>query len=258
MSDVKIMTYNMLHIDDDPANDWDERKHLIAGVIQNEEPDLIGTQECLFSQVNDIVDMNPEFDWIGMGRRGGSEDDYMAIFYRKSRFSVLEYNHFWLSDTPSEIGSRTFGNKLPRMVTWVKFFDRQSERVFYHMNTHLDYGNENARIKGASVINEKVKELDPDYPIFLTGDFNTDAGTTPFTILTEEGPFADTWDMAADHINKDCGTKNDFMYPGGGSERIDWIVARGISDVDRIKIINDVIGGKYPSDHFPVIAQCRL
>lgn len=258
MADIRIMTFNMLHIDDNPENDWNVRKELIASLIQREEPDVIGTQECLYSQVNDIISMHPEFDWIGMGRQGGSEDDFMAIFYRKSRFSVLAYNHFWLSDTPSEIGSMTFGNKLPRMVTWVQFFDKQTEKSFYHMNTHLDYVCEEARIKGAHLINEKVKAFQDDLPVFLTGDFNTDAGTLPYTILTNRGPFKDTWDDAEEHINPSSGTKNDFMYPDGGDERIDWILAKGVRRVKNIKIIDDVIDGMYPSDHFPVIAECRL
>jgi len=258
MKELKLMTYNMLHIDHDPSNKWHERKALISAVINREKPDVIGTQECLYSQVKDMMEMHPEFDWVGMGRQGGSKDDFMAIFYRKGRFSVLEYNHFWLSDTPMEIGSMTFGNKLPRMVTWVKFHDHQTEKTFYHMNTHLDYICEEARIKGAKLINEKVKEFNPAYPIFLTGDFNTDAGTLPYTILTEQGPFEDTWNNAAKHINKSCGTKNDFKYPDGGSERIDWILAKGVPTVNRTKIINDVMDGKYPSDHFPVLTMCRL
>lgn len=251
------MTYNILHIDDNPANDWDKRKNLISSIIQREKPDVLGTQECLYSQIKDILAGQPEFDWVGLGRQGGSKDDYMAVFYRRDRLEVLSYDHFWLSDTPYEVGSMTFGNTLPRMVTWVKFLDKKTELIFYHMNTHLDYMYEDSRIKSAHLINRKANEFKMSYPIFLTGDFNCDVGTLPYKILTEQGPFIDIWNLASDHINGEDGTKNE-LHPEPGNERIDWILAKGVSNVNGIKVVNDVIDGEYPSDHFPVIAECIL
>lgn len=255
---MKIMTYNMLHIDNDPANDWNKRKDLIHSLIVKEDPDVIGTQECLFTQIQDILNMLPDYNWVGLGRRGGSNDDYMAIFYKRDRMTLLEYDHFWLSDTPDLIGSMSFGNKLPRMVTWAKFEDKHTGNVFYHMNTHLDYICEEARIKGAKLICKKVKEFQPNILTFLTGDFNTDVKTTPFNILVKEGHFIDTWDLAREHINKTNGTKNDFIFKDGGDQRIDWILVKETVLVNSIKVITDCPEGLFPSDHFPVIADCRL
>lgn len=256
MSALKIMTYNMLHIDNDPANDWNKRKYLIRLVIDREDPDVIGTQECLYTQIQDLLHLLPDYDWIGLGRLGGSNDDYMAIFYKRDRITLLAYDHFWLSDTPRLIGSMSFGNKLPRMVTWAKFADKHSGKIFYHLNTHLDYISEVARIKAAGLICEKVKELEPNIPVFLTGDFNTDIKTIPFHMLTKEGLFTDTWDLAQEHINQTNGTKNDFIYQDGGDQRIDWILVKERIVVNRIKIVTDCPGGVFPSDHFPVIADC--
>lgn len=254
---IKIMTYNMLHIDDNPENDWHLRKGLISTIIQREKPDIIGTQECLFSQIKDIIALNDELDWLGLGRRGGSKDDYMAIFYRKDRFEVLAYDHFWLSDTPYDVGSMTFGNEWPRMVTWIHFFDKKTGNNFYHMNTHFDHISEASRFKSAYLINNKVKEFGKNDSVFLTGDFNCDAGTSTYQILTEEGPFTDTWELARENKNKTSDTKNN-LHPDPGGERIDWILVRNVSNVNRIKINTDLIGGDYPSDHFPVTVECQL
>lgn len=248
----------MLHLDNDPANDWGVRRELIRSLIDKEDPDVIGTQECLYSQIQDLLFMLPNYDWIGLGRCGGSKDDYMTIFYKRERMTLMSYDHFWHSDTPDSIGSMTLGNKLPRMVTWAKFKDKHNGNVFYHMNTHLDYISETARKKGASLICEKVKELEPNLPVFLTGDFNTNIETTPFNILTKEGLFTDTWDLAQEHINKTNGTKNDFVYKDGGDQRIDWILAKGNVSVNRIKIITDCHDGEFPNDHFPVMADCKI
>ena len=50
MNQIKIMTYNMLHIDDNPENNWQKRRELIRNIIDRESPDIIGTQECLYIQ----------------------------------------------------------------------------------------------------------------------------------------------------------------------------------------------------------------
>ncbi|MCC3355515.1 endonuclease/exonuclease/phosphatase family protein [Bacillus sp. REN16] len=258
MIDIRIMTYNVLHIDENPANKWEERKELIKKLIERESPDIIGTQECLYSQIRDIIEMLPEYEWLGLGRLGGSNGDFMTIYFRKDRFVLLEYDHFWLSDTPEIIGSMTFGNETPRMVTWGKFLDRRTGNVFYHMNTHLDYLCEEARKKAAVLIQTKVKEFQSNLPVFLTGDFNTDINTEPYDILTKLGSFKDTWDLAREHVNKTLGTKNDFIDKTGGDSRIDWILSKGVQSVKSIKIIDDCVEGSFPSDHFAVIVNCKI
>ena len=53
----------------------------------------------------------------------------LAIFYNEKNYTVLEYDHFWLSDTPNIIGSKTWGNNIPRMVTWAKFLDKKKQQT---------------------------------------------------------------------------------------------------------------------------------
>ena len=83
----------------------------------------------------------------------------MAIFYRPIRFEPLEFDHFWLSDTPATIGSRSWGNNIPRMVTWVRFLDRLTEREFYFINTHFDHESQPAREQSAELLLERLAEL---------------------------------------------------------------------------------------------------
>src|SRR5690606_39768996 len=93
-------------------------------------------------QVQDLEELLPDYRWIGLGRRGGSKEEYMAIFYKKNRFKVIEYDHYWLSDTPETMGSITWDNACTRMVTWIRFLDRKTGKQFYHLNTHLDHISE--------------------------------------------------------------------------------------------------------------------
>ncbi|MCM3110856.1 endonuclease/exonuclease/phosphatase family protein [Lederbergia lenta] len=255
---LRIMTYNLRNNSDVPPNSWAERKELILELLERETPDIIGTQECMYEQVQDMNTMLTNYDTIGLGRDGGSKGEFMAIFFKKNRLKVLAYNHFWLSDTPDTIASCTWGNDVTRMVTWIRFQDIETGQQFYHLNTHLDHISVNARVKGAELILKKVSTFNPDLPIIITGDFNTESGSEPHQVFLEKGTFIDTWDVATDRINKDLGTFNDFKDPTGGEERIDWILVRGNMQIGVIKIINDQVNGLFPSDHFPVMVDLHF
>lgn len=252
------MSYNVKYATEAQPNSWGERKGMIRDLIQRESPDLIGTQECLYVQVCDILEMMPEYDWIGLGREGGSKGEYSAIFFKKERFRVLEYNHFWLSDTPNVIGSTTWGHITTRMVTWARLVDLQTNQQFYHVNTHFDHVSSIARVKSAQLIIQKLAKFDSNLPIILTGDFNVDMNTEPYGILLNKGSFLDAWNMTNHKVNETLGTFNDFQDPQGGIERIDWILVKGNVKVESARIIADCPNGRFPSDHFPIITNLHL
>src|SRR6185295_13574675 len=126
-----VMTYNLRYANANPGEVWTNRLPIMRELIQKISPDVFGTQEGLYLQEKDLAAALPDYDWIGEGREGGSHGEFMAVFFRKARLEPLEYGHFWLSDTPEVIGSRTWEAKLPRMVTRVKFRDRRTAREFF-------------------------------------------------------------------------------------------------------------------------------
>ena len=127
-----VMTYNLRFASPVPPNAWPQRRPIMRELIQNVSPDLIGTQEGLHHQLQDMASDLPTYDWIGVGRDDGLEKgEFMAVFYRKKRLEPMTTNYFWLSDTPEVAGSSTWGNKNRRMVTTVKFRDLQTKQEFY-------------------------------------------------------------------------------------------------------------------------------
>lgn len=254
---VKAMTFNVRNkSNNDPSpHTWHERLPAIKRLINKKEPDIIGAQEVSKKQLQDLKSHLPQYKWIG-GNGGG----YFAISYKKQEYKVLEYDRLSLSDTPNVVGSKTWGNKVPRMVTWVKFLDKQSNKQFYFVNTHFDHQSANARKKSAEFILKVTKKLDPDLPVILTGDFNAKPGSLPYKILTSDRKFDDLWKTAEKRINEDLGTFNGFDDPSGGGpdKRIDWILGKGNLITNAIEIINDQRNGQFPSDHFPVIADITL
>jgi endonuclease/exonuclease/phosphatase family metal-dependent hydrolase len=260
--DLEVMTYNLRYknTSDPSPHTWAERVPAIKRLINQEKPDIMGTQEVLYPQLLDLEEALPKYDWIGLGREGGSKGEYSAIFYNKSRYTPIEYDHFWLSDTPNVIGSMTWGNKITRMVTWAKFEDKKTSEQFYVVNTHFDHQSTNAREKSAELIKEKIKEFDAELPVLLTGDFNTGPDSVPHQSLTTEGAFDDLWDTAEVRINESLGTFNGFhdQTGGGQARRIDWVLGKGNVETHSIEIINEYKNGQFPSDHFPVLADVTL
>jgi endonuclease/exonuclease/phosphatase family metal-dependent hydrolase len=256
---LTVMTYNLKFASTNPPNAWPVRRPLVREVIQQVAPDVFGTQEGLYEQLKDIATDLPEYDWVGLGREGGSRGEFMAVFYRKARFEPLAFDHFWLSDTPEVIGSRTWGTKWPRMVTWVKFHDRQTKQEFYIWNTHFDNDLQTAREKSATLVRERVGALDTKLPLILTGDFNAAGGTNAaYKILTAGGFFADTWMTARERKGEGLNTSNGFQAIRRNGVRIDWILTRGEVVADSTEIVTFSRNGQFPSDHFPVVARMRF
>lgn len=255
--ELKVMTFNIRYAHSSPPNLWPDRRDEVRDAILTSEADLVGTQEGLYRQIVDMAADLPEYEWIGLGREGGSRGEFMAIFYRRDRFDPLEYDHFWLSDTPAEIGSRSWGNQIPRMVTWVRFRDRRTEREFYLVNTHFDHQSQPARERSAALLLERIAAFDAALPVVLTADFNADARENPVhAALTAPGALIDSW-SATEGAEPAIGTFHNFRGPeqARGAGRIDWILTRGPIQARDTEIVTFERDGQYPSDHFPVVTE---
>jgi endonuclease/exonuclease/phosphatase family metal-dependent hydrolase len=258
-SELVIATYNLRFAGSESPNAWPDRRPVVKALLDRYQPDLIGTQEGLYLQLKDIAADQPAYDWIGLGRDGGSRGEFMAIFYRRDRFEPLEFDHFWLSDTPEVIASSTWGNGVRRMVSWVRFRDRVTGRTFYFWNTHLDHEVQAAREKSAELIRQRIGRLPTDSPLFLVGDFNSIAvANRTYDILTKEAGLTDTWSAARERRNEDANSFTGFGPLRHEGERIDWILARGAMDVRATEVVTFRHGDQWPSDHLPVVAWITL
>jgi endonuclease/exonuclease/phosphatase family metal-dependent hydrolase len=255
---ITVMAFNLRYASDQPPNAWSDRRPVVRDCIREAAPDVIGTQEGVYQQVKDIATDLPEYDWIGLGRDGGSRGEFMAVYYLRDRFEPLEYDHFWLSDTPEVIASTTWGHSNRRMVTWVKFRDLQADREFYFWNTHFDHQIQPAREKSAELVLQRVKELNTTLPVLLVGDFNATAGRNPaYETLVNDQAFVDTWNTATERRGDLVKTFHGYRGPTPGDDRIDWILARGPVTCEATEIITFHRDNQYPSDHFPVVAWLR-
>jgi endonuclease/exonuclease/phosphatase family metal-dependent hydrolase len=257
---LRVMTFNLRFAHSEPPNLWPDRRPVVREVLERWASDIVGTQEGEFHQLVDIGRDLPDYPWIGLGREGGSHGELMAVLYRRDRLVPLEFDHFWLSDTPDVIGSRTWGNRVPRMVTWVRFRDRTTGAQFYLLNTHFDHQSQEARERSAALVLERIRGLDGSLPLVVTGDFNAPAGDNPvYGMLVEEGPLVDAW-RALGKPEPPLGTYHAFegLETEGERGRIDWILTRGGVVALGSEVITHSRDGQYPSDHFPVLARLRV
>lgn len=252
---LRGMTYNLKFPSENSPHAWSARRPLMAEVLRQTAPQVIGTQEGHFFQLRQIAaDAPVPYEWIGLGRGGGSHDEFNAIFYDPRVLEPVEFDHFWLSKKPREIGSRSLSwrNKSIRMATWVRFTVDGGELLW--LNTHLDNAYEEARVAGAQLIVSRLKELPAELPVVVSGDFNCAAGdSAAYDILTRDTGLTDAWVQAGGpHISSYGG----WAAPIPGN-RIDWLLIRGVT-AESAAICDHHDGDEWPSDHVPVYADLRL
>ena len=256
--DLRVMTFNVRYGEaDDGINAWPHRRDLMVQVIRKEHPDILGTQELLSPQGDYLQQHLPGYTWFGMGRNGNeinkNDNEHMGVFYDKARLKVLESGNFWFSDTPDKPGSKSFGQPLPRMVTWAKFQDRRSGRQFYYYDTHFPYQDgkkaEAIRERCAAEIRQRMAQLPASLPFILTGDFNTTPDSKTHASLTQV-----LHDARESAPRQDGPAATFHGFTGHATDRIDWILYRGVKAND-VRTITTHDGKVYPSDHFPVVAD---
>jgi len=257
---IRVITYNIRVAIDTGINSWENRKELVASVIKTHGADIFGVQEALKSQVDDLVKLFPGFDWIGVGRDDGAEaGEYAAIFYNKERFEALENSTFWLSDTP-EKPSMGWDAATIRIVTWGKFRDIETGKIFYYFNTHFDYKGIMARLEEANLLNDKVAEIAGKTPAIIAGDFNFKSDFAGYKILTggRRNYLFDTQKLAKVDSSGENITFNDFGKSLEQGNKIDYIFIKNDIEVYKHQIITDTFDGRYPSDHMPVRVVLKI
>ncbi len=254
---LKVMTFNLKFASDQTPHSWAQRRPLNQALLAKYQPDIIGTQEGVYAQLRDIAADQPDYEWVGVGRDGGSRGEFMAVYYRRARLEPLEFEHYWLSDTPEVIGSKSWGNNCVRMVTWVRLRDKQTGHQFYLLNTHLDHESQNAREHSATLILERMKRWDAKLPVIVTGDFNMAAGHNPVYDQFIAGGLADTW-PAASARGPLVASFHGYGPTRETDDRIDWILTRGDMKVGPIAILTDREANESASDHYPVQVELTL
>lgn len=239
----------------DTGNLWVNRAPVAAALIRFHDFDVVGTQEGRENQLQDLSKALPEYERYGLGRDDGKEGgEHSAIFFKKDRFQVLKKGDFWLSETPDKPGLGWDATCCNRICSWVYLLDKQSKKKFYFFNAHFDHQGKIAREESSKLILKKIKEIAGNEKAIFTADLNGDHESTWYQRLATSGYLKDTYTMAK-HPYIFNASFNNFGKALDKDGIIDHIFTTGTANVKRWGILTDSYRGKFPSDHFPVLAE---
>lgn len=260
--EIRAMTYNIrLDLASDGANAWPHRSDMVAEVIRHEAPDIIGMQEVLLHQKNDLQTALPDYTFIGVGRDDGVDaGEFSPLGWRRDRFDVVDSGTFWLSLTPTVPG-KGWDAAYPRVATWAVLRDRQSGQRIRVLNTHFDHVGTIARDRSAHMIADWVAQDGfADMPTLVMGDFNAGISSAPMAILTGANKvrLRDSRDASESAPYGPPGTFTGFHIDAADAEAIDHILVSPAIRVLGYATITQHWAGRLPSDHYPVVADLKI
>lgn len=250
-AEFKVASYNVrLPSSEDvgTGNAWDIRKEHVAGLMLRHEFDIVGIQEPYQITIDDLDKLMPNYNKVTGPYATRS---FLAIYYKKELFEMLNSGHFWLSETP-DIPSKGWDSDEKRICQWAKFKHKGSKREFYYFNTHFYWKLVTARKNSGPLVARKIEEIAGNTPVIFVGDLNsrpTESQVQRIKVLLNDAS------VVTQTPRK--GPEN-TGFPGGVFEgephtRIDYIfVSKNIKVLD-YTVHDDKYGdGRYPSDHLPI------
>ena len=260
---LNVMSFNIRYnTSSDKENAWPNRKNKVAGQILFHDVHVVGVQEAQHDQMMDLKERLVRFKYVGVGRDDGkTAGEYSAIFYDTTRVKLLKTETFWLSETPTVPGSKSWDAAITRIVTWARFRDLKTKKQFFVFNTHFDHLGKKARAESARIILQKVKTLAGKLPVIVTGDFNTPPSDEPYQLIVEannKDRLTDSKTICATAHYGPTGTFNDFRTKERDNEPIDYIFIKNKVKVLKHGTLSQTWEGRFSSDHFPVFATVEL
>lgn len=240
MRALRLMSFNLRRdVESDGPHRWAARRAAVARLVERHAPHVLGTQEGLRHQLADLDARLPQYRRVGMDREGNGDGEHVALYYDARRLILVAWGDLWLSDTPNLPGSRSWGNRLPRMVTWARLTDQESGHSFTVANTHLDHESPASRERAARFLAARFPEA------VVMGDLNDAPDAPPWTLLLQGRRDA--------HHGVPGGTFHGFT--GAPRDRLDGILVPEAWSVVQAQVVDDRVDGQLPSDHYPVMAD---
>jgi len=256
---INVISFNIrMNTTADGENAWPNRTEMVTGLLRFHEADLFGLQEAFYGQITDIQKALPEYDWIGAGRDNGDKaGEFCPVFFKKSKYVLLDHGNFWLSENPEKPGLG-WDAVCNRLVTWGIFMEISSEKKFLLLNTHFDHRGVEARKNSAILVRNKIEEMtyNKNLPVILTGDFNLTPDEEPVSLIKKF--MSDSRDISLEHPYGPVGTYNGFKIDAELNRRIDYIFVHGSIRVLKYATITDSYDQRFPSDHLPVFAKLEI
>ena len=259
-ADFRLATYNIQY----PTGGWPEKRiEPLIALLKEYNFDIFGAQEPYLPQIELMMSyIGDEYAWVGRNVTGDNTNrtrHFNPIFYRKSRFELLDWDTVWLSD---EAGVPGYGARSCRLFIWAKFRDKQTDKVFYHFNGHYDHRGVEARMVSSYILLDMVRKVAKGMPAFVTADFNLDEKSAAYKVLRDSPLLADTMDDAPVTINKKfqsiSGYKPITTRPANGMHIDHIFYTPNAIKLKHWELIVKDYNGYWGSDHHPIFVDCTI
>lgn len=259
---IRVVTYNMLfnRFDKNLAleNRWPSRLPKIVELVNEMNPDVLGTQELQSDQVKDLRPfLKRKYRFISINTSTGDQD---GIFVKTDRFHILKKKFFVMTPTKT-------------WLTTVQLKDRITGKKLAICNTHFAFTNIEDRTAQAHYVAHKAQLLAKSMPVIFMGDLNTFPNRPDMAFPALDGDYISQ--ILTKHILQDslytsiCGhvgpistftNKDPAIRPFEGTGTpgvfLDHIyVSKGIM-VLMHAVQPATVDGHFPSDHMPLIIDC--
>ncbi|KAF9880460.1 endonuclease/Exonuclease/phosphatase [Colletotrichum karsti] len=274
---VRFMTYNIRWATPIPGINeapWSDRRPRLTAQLNYEtaaRPEsLICMQEVVEEQLLDIAeDLGSAWTHIGVGRDDGvAAGEFSPIFYQPGAWDLVENKTYWLSETPSVVGSVGWDAALPRIVTVASFTHVESGFPLVYMCTHFDHVGQTARENSAELLVGLAKEWESSAgevkPVFLGGDLNIEPDNPAYQLLIAEGNMHDTLDVTPEaRRTGNSKTYTAFTDDKADDTLIDHLFVRdptirGMEFLAHAVLANRFDDGVFISDHRPVVSDVKF
>lgn len=260
---IKVMTFNVRFDNPgDGVNAWPNRIPIVEKYMNDEMPDIVGMQENLHHQNQDLLQIMPGYAFVGTGRDDGKEGgEFSPVFFRTEVFELLEDGQFWLSETPDVPGSIGWEAIFPRVVAWAKLQHIESGNALFVFNTHFSHVSDMARKKSMKFMSEKVNAIADGHPTIVMGDFNITKGSDLYFEMIEHfdqnNNLSNAQYLSRAPVHNADATFNAFR-DDIAPRVIDYIFVDDHFDVLSYGVDKVKEGEVFISDHWPVQAVLRV
>lgn len=274
---------------------WAERVNNIATSIAfNARHDtIVALQEVYKFQLDNILsELNrysppnkPEWAAYGAGRIDGRNiGEFVPILYKTSEWELVFSDTMWLNDKDPRVSLEGWDAKYLRICSYVTLKHKRTENYFNVFNTHFDHVGELSRIGSASMIVQKMNEINK-WPSIFCGDLNAEPKERTYQLITEDykdvSKLTTAFNRYGHTKSSVTGFEGEVLLQGG--QNIDYIFAPGYTtkvsqedDCDKqstpedspdanlslklqaFAMLHSKFNGAYMSDHRPLVADFTL
>ncbi len=249
---IKAISFNIRCTNDENGNSIQERAPRLASVIAPYDADVIGLQEYTPIWEDYIPKFfSDKYEFFNKYRTDTGWIESAPIVWKKEKFDCLKRGYFWLSDTPEIMsgGWDDFGHN--RICLYALLQEKESGKTFVFMNTHLGFGEEN-QVMSVHLI-QRYMESFSSLPTLLTGDFNMTPTSRAYAEMIKK-----VADVNAQTINDRRSTFHAYQLEKDLNEHIDFcFINEHVRPLD-FKIIDELVEGKFPSDHCGIYADLDI